>query len=510
MTPKLPRLIDRFRRLNVLVIGEAILDTYLEGTTDRLCREAPVPIVALSSRQDAPGGGANAAAGARALGAHVRFLSVVGDDRGGETIGRSLAERGINTGDLVRDSRRATLTKTRVVAGSQLLVRFDQGSTVAADPDTERELIDRLRRAFAGCEAVIVSDYGYGILTTRVIRELAALQARTPRVVVADSKDLAAYRRVGLTAVKPNFAEAAALIGAGQGLACGARAEAVVARGGRILEATGARIAAVTLDTEGAVVVERDRPPYRTYAEPAPHARAAGAGDTFLAALALALAAGADTPAAVDLASAAAAVVVGKDGTATCDARELADRVKGRGKVLSDRSDLAARLQEHRRRGRRVVFTNGCFDILHRGHVAYLSRAKALGDVLVVGVNSDASIGRLKRPGRPINALDDRLEVLAALGCVDHVAPFDEDTPCNLIRVVRPDVFVKGGDYTRERLPEAPLVESLGGAVHILPYMDDRSTTALIDRIRGAGSRAHRRAALAATNGHPKVREAPP
>jgi D-beta-D-heptose 7-phosphate kinase/D-beta-D-heptose 1-phosphate adenosyltransferase len=216
------------------------------------------------------------------------------------------------------------------------------------------------------------------------------------------------------------------------------------------------------------------------------------------------LAAGSDTVAAAELAAAAAAVVVARDGTCACTADELRASLAGEDKA-TDLPALTARLDALRRQGRRIVLTNGCFDILHRGHVTYLSRAKALGDVLVVGVNSDESIHRLKGPGRPINTLDDRLQVLAALSCVDHVVTFAEDTPHNLVRAVRPHVFVKGGDYTRERLPEAALVEQLGGTIHILPFVADRSTTNVIERIRAAtnGSATPSRPALAASrNGH--------
>ncbi|MFL5802526.1 MAG: D-glycero-beta-D-manno-heptose 1-phosphate adenylyltransferase, partial [Roseiflexaceae bacterium] len=270
---------------------------------------------------------------------------------------------------------------------------------------------------------------------------------------------------------------------------CGPRAEQIIARSQQLLDITGARLAAITLDTEGAVVVERGGLPYRTYARPARHANAAGAGDTFLSALALALAAGADTPAAAEIASAAAASVVGKDGTATCSGAELRAAFTGAGKVVTDRADMVARVEAHRRQGRRIVFTNGCFDILHRGHITYLSRAKALGDILIVGVNADASVRRLKGPSRPINTLDDRAQVLAALSCVDEIIPFEEATPIQLIRALRPDVFVKGGDYTRATLPEASVVEDLGGVVEILAYLPDRSTTAIIEHIRAGTTR---------------------
>jgi D-beta-D-heptose 7-phosphate kinase/D-beta-D-heptose 1-phosphate adenosyltransferase len=211
----------------------------------------------------------------------------------------------------------------------------------------------------------------------------------------------------------------------------------------------------------------------------------AGAGDTFVAAMALALAAGATTRAMGELACAAAAVVVRKDGTATCSASELREHLAPPGKLVRDLDRLVSRVEFLRRQGRRIGFTNGCFDLLHRGHVSHLHHARGLADVLIVGVNSDAGVRRLKGPGRPINPLDDRLHVLAALDCVDHLVPFDEDTAGNLIRALRPDVFVKGGNYTRANLPEVAVVEALGGVVEILPYLPDRSTTGLLERIRG-------------------------
>lgn len=510
MSHALIDLIERFRGLDVLVIGEAMLDSYLEGTTDRLCREAPVPIVALDGRRDAAGGAANTAVNAAALGARVHFLSAVGDDAEGALLRRVLESEGVLTEDLLVEPGRRTLAKTRVVAASQLLVRFDQGNTGPVAAATERALLRRLSALFPKCDAVVVSDYGYGILTPRVLTALASLQRRSPRVLVADSKDLTAYREVRPWAVKPNYEEAVRLLAGEYGGASRSRADAIAGCGECLLERTGARMAAVTLDTEGAVVLERDRPPYRTYSKPTQHSRAAGAGDTFLATLALALAAGAETPAAADLASAACAVVVAREGTVACSARELGDRLAGETKPVADRDELLRRLDAHRRAGRRVVFTNGCFDILHRGHITYLSQAKALGDVLVVGVNSDDGIRRLKGPTRPINALEDRVQVLAALSCVDHIIPFDEDTPCELVRAVRPDIFVKGGDYTRDRLPEAAIVEGYGGEVKILAFVADRSTTDIIERIQAAyategnlgavGRRA--RAGLVAANGH--------
>ncbi len=486
----LDRIVDSFARLRVLVVGDAMLDLYLEGESSRLSAEAPVPIVSVSARRHLPGGAANTAANGRTLGAQVTLVSAVGDDREGALVREALAERGVAADGVLTEPGRQTLAKNRVVAGSQILVRFDQGSTGALRPDVEDELVARLSDAWASADAALVSDYGYGVLSSRVIATLAELQAEAPRVVVVDSKDLTAYREARVTAVKPNYRQALALLGAVDGGA--ARPDLIAAAGERLLAATGAQVAAVTLDSEGAVVLEHGRPAYRTYARRNPDSHSMGAGDTFVATLGLALASGAHTPAAAELASAAAGVVVSKHGTSLCSADELRDRVAGERKYVEDRGRLAAALAASREQGKRVVFTNGCFDILHRGHITYLSRAKTLGDILVVGLNSDESVARLKGPGRPVNTLEDRAHVLAALSCVDHVVPFDEETPVALVRVVKPDVFVKGGDYTREMLPEAPVVESLGGRVELLPYVEDRSTSGIIERIREAdASTAH-------------------
>jgi D-beta-D-heptose 7-phosphate kinase/D-beta-D-heptose 1-phosphate adenosyltransferase len=477
-------LIDAFPRLRVLVIGEAMLDAYLHGTSGRLCREAPVPIVAVEARTHVPGGAANAAVNARALGARVTLLSVIGDDAEGAALLAALAARDVDTRQVLVDPARRTLAKHRVFAGAQMLVRFDVGSTARVDRAHEASLVERLGALVAEHDAVIVSDYGYGVLTPRVIGALGAAQAASSRVIVADSKALGAFRGVGVTAVKPNYDETLRLLGGRSAARGGARADVMARHGERLLEITGAQIAAVTLDTEGALFFERGRAPYRTYARPADHARAAGAGDTFASALALALAAGGDVPTTAEIASAAAAVVVAKDGTATCSREELRAYVAGDEKLAPDLASLLGRLQADRRAGKRIVLTNGCFDILHRGHIGYLNAAKTLGDILIVGLNTDASVRRLKGPTRPINALEDRSAVLAGLSAVDHIVAFDEPTAVELCAAVRPHVFVKGGDYTRDRLPEAAVVQSQGGEVRLLPYLKDHSTSSIIARAR--------------------------
>ncbi|OKH47896.1 bifunctional heptose 7-phosphate kinase/heptose 1-phosphate adenyltransferase [Scytonema sp. HK-05] len=504
--PELTKLLDAIAHLHVIVIGEAMLDGYLEGFSDRLCPEAPVPVVTLKNRLYVPGGAANTAVNVRSLSANVTFLSVIGDDWEGSQLQQALSERGVSTKHILKASNRQTLAKQRVITASQILVRFDSGTTDAIDADSEQALIEKLELLFSECDAVIVSDYGYGILTQRVIDALAQLQQNNPRVLVVDSKNLTAYRHLNVTAVKPNYKQAVQLLDIPLpplikgGMGGISRAEQIKPYEEKLLNLTGAKIAAVTLDAEGAIIFEHDSPPYRTYALPTAESRTSGAGDTYSSALTLALAAGAATPLAADFAAAAAAVVVRKEGTTACSAEELREFISKVGeageageqgispssppeKYIPNLNQLRSLVTSYRRTGHKIVFTNGCFDILHAGHVSYLNRAKALGDILIIGVNSDDSIRRIKGENRPINPLEDRIQVLGGLSCVDYLVAFNEDTPIDLIRLVQPDVYVKGGDYTKETLPEAPVVEQYGGIVELLPFIENRSTTRIIKRV---------------------------
>jgi D-beta-D-heptose 7-phosphate kinase / D-beta-D-heptose 1-phosphate adenosyltransferase len=475
---------QRFRDLRVLVVGESMLDSYLEGYTDRLSREAPVPVVTVSERKDAAGGAANTAVNIATLGARVTFLSVIGDDEEGRTLKKVLDQHGVNTEFVVVHPDRSTLAKRRVSASGQMLVRFDQGDTDSIDGETEAKLIEHLGHLFPQVDGIVISDYDYGVLTPRVVDALQDVQSWHPRPVVVDAKDLTRYRGLGPVAVKPNYGEAVKLLELPKLEGACARAEQIVPHADRVLELTGAQIAAITLDTEGSLVCERGNSPYRTYSDMQPDSKAAGAGDTFVSGLTLSLLAGADTADAAEIAQAAARIVVSKPGTIPCTADELRALFLGSDKYYIDPRMLAERLAGERTGCRRVVFTNGCFDILHRGHITYLNQAKALGDILVVAVNTDESVQRLKGPTRPINGMEDRLQVLAGLSSVDYLLSFDDPTPAGLLEIIQPDVFVKGGDYTRETLPEAAVVESYGGSVQILPYIENRSTTGMIARIK--------------------------
>lgn len=472
--------LQSFKARQVLLVGESILDRYLKGVAAGMCREAPVPVVGLRTTVEAPGGAANVARNLGRLGARVRFVSVVGDDQSGARLVELLAQDGVDTRFVLRDPTRATVLKQRLRCDDQLVARFDEGDVGPVSAETDCWLAAAVREAAAGCDCIVVSDYDLGLVGPAALEVLRELRESQP-VFVVDAKRLERYRDLKPLIAKPNFGEAVKLLG--HPLAGSDRAQFILEAETELLDATGAQSLAVTLDSEGALLLGSGGP-YRTAGRSVPAAYAAGAGDTFLSALALALSSGSASTVAMDLAAAAADVILDSDGTASCGYEDLERELAGQGKLLRDAQQIQDRAARYRAEGRRIVFTNGCFDILHRGHITYLERAKALGDVLIVGLNSDGSVERLKGADRPVNGLADRIAVVAALGCVDHVLSFDDDTAHGPIRLIKPDLFVKGGDYAAKALPEVALVEELGGRVRLLEYIEKNSTSGLIERIR--------------------------
>lgn len=473
----------------VIVLGDAVLDVWWSGESRRLCREAPVPVVDVTSRGSAPGGAANTAVNLAALGADVTLVSVVGDDADGEALRALLAAAGVRTEGVVVDPGRRTATKQRVVAADQLLVRYDTGPTGGPSDGAQRACVAALDTALLARPgaAVVVADYGQGAdgpsLFGPALRAELARRRGDLALLVVDAHHLAPWAALRPDLVTPNVVEAAALLG--EPAPAADRIGALSARRDELLAASGAAAVVLTADRDGAVLLGTEAPrAHRTWADPAPERRASGAGDSFVAGLTLATAMGLEPASAIELAQAAADVAVASPGTAVCSTAQLAARLlRHRGATL-EHPELARVVAEHRAAGRRIVFTNGCFDVLHRGHVAYLAQAKQLGDVLVVALNSDESVARLKGPDRPVNPAPDRAAVLAALSCVDHVTVFPEDTPAAVLELLCPDTYAKGGDYTPEMLPETPLVRRLGGEVRILDYLPERSTTLIVDRIR--------------------------
>ncbi|MBD2034644.1 bifunctional hydroxymethylpyrimidine kinase/phosphomethylpyrimidine kinase [Leptolyngbya sp. FACHB-321] len=328
MYTNLPGLINTFVDRHIVVLGEAMLDSYLMGSANRLCQEAPVPVVTLNDRSDRPGGAANVAVNLHALGARVSFLSVIGDDGDGDRLRQTLEHCGLETDGLLVQPSRHTLAKQRIMAASQMVVRLDQGSTDAIAPEIEQQLIERLQALVPPCDAVIISDYSYGLLTQRVMDTIATLQVAAPTLLVVDSKRLARYRSLSATVVKPNYDEACRLLTDPVGTAdsmpdMGTRLDSIARQRDRLLDLTGAKMVIVTLDAEGAIILQREQAPQPIEAKPTTCRQTTGAGDTFISALTLALASNAPVVIAAELAVTAAAVVIAKDGTATCSMEEL-------------------------------------------------------------------------------------------------------------------------------------------------------------------------------------------
>ncbi|WP_424980094.1 D-glycero-beta-D-manno-heptose 1-phosphate adenylyltransferase [Labedella populi] len=464
-----------------------MLDRWWRGGSGRLSREAPAPVVDLVDRSDAPGGAANTAMNLAALGARVRLVGATGDDDAGERLRDVLATAGVDVSGVVLRPGRSTVMKTRIMADDQVLVRVDEGDVGVPTSEDEERLARAAVRALEGADALVVCDYGAATLHGAVRSRLAAATADGPRILtVVDAHDLAPWAALSPDVVTPNEAEAALLLrrsrswpGVGPD-----RVGSFAAAADDLLSLSGARAVVVTLDRDGTIALTRDGEPFATLAHPAAEKFASGAGDTFTAALTAALASGATLPVATVVAQHAADVVVGRFGTAVCSTTDLQARVSLDGPVAIGADELAQRLAEERGDGRRIVFTNGCFDVLHRGHTSYLRQAKALGDVLVVAINSDESVRRLKGPERPINTAADRASVLASLECVDLVTVFETDTPIPLLESLTPDVYVKGGDYSPEMLTETPVVRGYGGEVRIVDYVPSHSTTSMVERIR--------------------------
>ena len=480
-------LVARFRQVRALVVGDVVLDEWIEGRAEAVAREAPVPTVDVATRRAAAGAAANVAANVAALGGRVRLATVTGEDWAGEALDQLLAGLDVDTSPSTVSAERRTRRKCRVVADGQVVARFDEGDRGELPPDLDAQLARAVSGLLSECDLLIVSDYGDGVLGGPRTRRVVADAARRGLVLV-DAHELAAWTRVGCQVVTPNWAELCRLMGWRLGETPQAdRAERVMAGAGPILQRTGSGAAVVTLDRDGAVLLRADQPARHVAAAPVDDPHSAGAGDTVAACLGLALAAGADLDSAVRLAMAAAGISVSRPGTVACRAEDLIPPAEPAG-GLTSRPDLVAALRTHRAQGHRIVFTTGCFDILHAGHAALLARAAQLGDVLVVALNDDAGVRRLKGPGRPVNLLADRARLLAGMEWVDHVVAFSTEQPLDLINAVRPDVFVKGTDHDVERLAEARLTRALGGEVVAVPVLPEHSTAGVISACVLAGA----------------------
>jgi D-beta-D-heptose 7-phosphate kinase/D-beta-D-heptose 1-phosphate adenosyltransferase len=465
-----------FSGINVAVVGDAMLDEYWFGDAARISPEAPVPVVHATYREQRAGGAANVAVNMAALGAAVTLYGIVGRDAGATALGELLRKAGVAT-DFIADDAVPTIHKLRVLARNQQLIRLDAERRL----DAQAEALNKLAaNGIADRQVVVLSDYGKGTLD-RVQDLIRTLKSRSCRIFV-DPKGTDFDRYRGCFCLTPNQSEFAAVAGTWA-------SEAEFLDKARTLRKTLAiDYLLVTRSERGMTMLGHDIEVVNLPAEAREVFDVTGAGDTVIATLAASVANGVAMPDAAALANLAASIVVGKIGVAPVTPAELKTALHRRGhggRGLVTASELEGILSDARQRGERIVMTNGCFDILHAGHVSYLEEAKSLGDQLVVAVNDDASVSRLKGPTRPITPLADRMAVLAGLAAVDWVIPFAEDTPAALVETLNPDVLVKGGDWRVDQIAGSESVLANGGEVRVLAFKPGRSTTALIDTIRG-------------------------
>lgn len=475
----------------VLCVGDLMLDEFVYGEVSRISPEAPTPVIAVKRAELMIGGAGNVARNLVSLGTSCIFVGVVGDDDAGRALASALETYPLIEFELVVDAARQTTRKVRFVSEhfSTHLLRADWEVADAIDAASEDELIGRVLEALPRAGAVVLSDYAKGALTPRVIRAVidAANKLEKPVVVDPKGRDYGIYR--GATLITPNRQE----------LADAAHApaqtdEEIADAAAALRDALEAQAVLVTRSEAGMTLVDEGGAVH-VPAYPVRVRDVSGAGDTVVAVLAAMLALDADFESAMRAANAAAAVVVGKRGTASVSVAELRSRILPAAtlapeeKIVFDWAQLDDHLAEWRRQGLRVGFTNGCFDLLHPGHIKLLAGARAACDRLVVGLNGDASVTQIKGPGRPVQPVEARAELLAALEAVDLVVVFDEDTPERLIAHMKPTVLVKGGDYTRDEVVGREIVEALGGEVILIDLVPGHSTSAIVERSRAYKAR---------------------
>ena len=479
--------IATFGQCRILVVGDLMLDEYVWGDVERISPEAPVQVVAVRREDHTLGGAGNVAANLVALGAKVAVAGVVGNDRHGTMLTRRFQSLGVDTAGIVAEEGRLTTRKTRIIAVNQQVLRIDRETRQAVAAATVAGIGRHLAAEIDSAQVVLVSDYGKGLLTDELLAEIIAAARLHAKPVLVDPKGLDYARYAGATLITPNRKET--------GLAAGidivddatlARAAEKIRRQARLDQLL------ITCGSDGMVLFRADRPPYVIRSEARQVFDVSGAGDTVLAVLGLALAAGADLPEAATLANTAAGIVVGKVGTATVTRKELALARQPfaadhshKFKSLTEIGDLAADMH---RQGKRVVMTNGCFDFLHAGHLHLFAASRRMGDLLIVAIDDDESVRALKGPGRPVISARERVRTLCALDTVDAVVVFASRDLERLIDIVKPDVLSKGSNYAADQVVGRQRVEAHGGRVVLIPVSAGVSASAVIDSIRSSAS----------------------
>lgn len=479
---KIESLFSRTASLRCLVVGDLMLDEYLWGKAERISPEAPVQVVDILREELRLGGAGNVAHNLAALGVQVSVCSVVGDDENGRALLHEFDRHNIVTDSIFLAPHRRTSRKTRVVAANQQIVRIDRETRETVADDFERRVCEWVAAHANGFHVIVLSDYNKGVLTPAVIATVIASAAKTETPVLVDPKgaDFSRYR--GATLLTPNRKEAETASGiAIHDAETLARAAAI------IMDSADLQHLLITRSEEGMSLFSRDREAVHIPTVAREVFDVSGAGDTVLAALAAGIASGLPMAEAARLANIAAGIAVGKLGTSIVTPQEIIDAValthRDTDSKIKTLDVLTPVITAEKARGSKIVFTNGCFDLLHAGHVKYLQKARALGDILILGLNSDASVRRLKGEKRPLIGEEERAHIMAALNCIDYVIIFDEDTPLALITALKPDILAKGGDYTLDGVVGRDFVESTGGRVELVSFVDGKSTTNIIERV---------------------------
>lgn len=467
--------LNAFLDCRILVVGDVMLDQYWHGLTKRISPEAPVPVVAVQQEEYRLGGAANTALNAASLGAQTTLIGIAGQDANSDTLCGLLEAADIKP-RLHHTASLRTITKLRIISQHQQLIRADFEGEI--DTNCGKTIVELSQASLDKVDVILLSDYGKGTLSScSDIIEAARQQGKT---VLVDPKgtDFSKYR--GATLLTPNLSEFETIVGH-----CSTEAQ-LIERAKNLTEELDLQALLVTRSEKGMTLVTRSGIAHHFPTRAKEVYDVTGAGDTVIATLAVALGAGMDMETSAALANIAAGIVVGKLGTAAITVPDLkqaldSDDVLEKGVLTEEQLIIAVR--QARQNGSKIVFTNGCFDILHAGHVSYLEDAQKLGDKLIVAVNSDQSVKDLKGPGRPVNTLDRRMIVLGALKAVDWVVSFSDDTPEALLELIKPDVLVKGGDYALDQVVGAEFIKSYGGEVKVIAVQEDCSTTATINHI---------------------------
>lgn len=472
--------LEAIKQKSILVVGDVMLDNYYTGDIKRISPEAPVPVFRKKHERSVLGGAANVAANLVAANQKVSMMSIIGDDECGKTLLSLFREKGVGT-ELIEITDRQTTQKTRFLAGnSQQVLRLDVEDTTHISSNLCKNLLKGLERYIKEYDLIVLSDYLKGLFTLDFTQGIINLARNSGIQVVVDVKDPSVAKYYGATLLKPNQKELHDLTGMPV-----ETDEEIVAAAEYLRKKCNNKYVLCTCGARGMVLVGDEKPAYFVPAECREVFDVSGAGDTTIAYLAAAMANGIDMDEAVAIANYAAGIQVGKVGTSSVFLYEVRDYLSNKDtgsfhKILSS-SEVEHFREAHK--DKQIVFTNGCFDILHVGHKRYLEQASTLGDIFVIGVNSDASVKRLKGPSRPVNPEQDRMEILSALSFVDYVVLFDEDTPYNLIKKIQPDVLVKGGDYKPDEVVGKDIVEARGGRLELISFVEGKSTTNIINKI---------------------------